>query len=630
MFLLGIRVGAQYIRIAALLAAVPALWAQISPGELSRAHQSFEGALKCVSCHSFGTGGVHLKCLECHSEIRKRLEAKSGYHARIVRGSGAAAANDCARCHAEHNGRTFALVRWRVPMAKFDHRQAGLPLEGRHAALACRQCHQPRFLSDEARRELKQTNLDTTLLGLSPKCGSCHEDIHRGSLGQDCARCHSQDRWKDPPGFLHDKTAFPLTGAHARVRCDGCHKPSPALGNRVQYKNFVFQEFCKSCHADRHGGAFTADCSKCHTTDNWREVHSESTFDHSRTGFPLTGLHRTVACQKCHANSNFRAPVAHARCLDCHQDRHNGQLTARAGGECSACHTESGWKTIRFDAAAHAQTRYPLTGRHMVVACERCHPGRGTAMNFHPASGSCGQCHADRHAGQFAGAPWQNRCERCHEVEGWKIVRYTLAEHARTRFALTGGHRAVACSDCHRETAGVESIRFHGLDQACAGCHRNPHSDAASPALKGNWSCDQCHTPRNWQETTPFDHDRTGFPLLGRHRGAACVGCHKPTTANARRTIDFHTAGRACGSCHADIHAGQFRAEGQEQPDCGRCHTPTNWRAESFDHQKHSTFALTGAHERVPCRLCHAGRDTAAGRVVIYRGTPRRCEACHQ
>lgn len=186
-------------------------------------------------------------------------------------------------------------------------------------------------------------------------------------------------------------------------------------------------------------------------------------------------------------------------------------------------------------------------------------------------------------------------------------MRYTLVDHAKSSFPLAGGHKAVPCADCHHSASAAEPIQYHGLRQECAACHENPHSDAASPALKGNWSCDQCHTARNWRETAPFDHGRTAFPLLGRHRGAPCVGCHKPATANARRTIVFHTAGKECAACHADVHAGQFRGSGQPQPDCGRCHGPTNWRADSFDHQKHSTFSLSGAHERVPCRMCHTG-----------------------
>jgi hypothetical protein len=46
--------------------------AQISPGELSRAHSSLEGPLQCVNCHTFGAGRPQLKCLGCHTEIRER------------------------------------------------------------------------------------------------------------------------------------------------------------------------------------------------------------------------------------------------------------------------------------------------------------------------------------------------------------------------------------------------------------------------------------------------------------------------------------------------------------------------------------------------------------------------------
>jgi cytochrome c553 len=46
--------------------------AQISPGPLSKAHQSISGLTQCTSCHRLGTGGA-LKCLECHAEIQQRL-----------------------------------------------------------------------------------------------------------------------------------------------------------------------------------------------------------------------------------------------------------------------------------------------------------------------------------------------------------------------------------------------------------------------------------------------------------------------------------------------------------------------------------------------------------------------------
>src|SRR5581483_9768063 len=100
----------QY-RCAILLGA--ALWlcltasAQISPGPLSRAHQQLEGVTKCASCHDFGHGSRSFKCLECHAEIRRRVEAHAGYHGRAYKVTAEQA--DCARCHMEHNGQAFAL-----------------------------------------------------------------------------------------------------------------------------------------------------------------------------------------------------------------------------------------------------------------------------------------------------------------------------------------------------------------------------------------------------------------------------------------------------------------------------------------------------------------------------------------
>jgi Class III cytochrome C family len=80
--------------------------AQISPGSLSKPHQSLNGATNCTSCHKFG-GQAALKCLDCHNEISSRVSAHKGLHAtyNIPPGS----SRECARCHSEHNGEDFPL-----------------------------------------------------------------------------------------------------------------------------------------------------------------------------------------------------------------------------------------------------------------------------------------------------------------------------------------------------------------------------------------------------------------------------------------------------------------------------------------------------------------------------------------
>ena len=602
--------------------------AQMSPGDLSQAHKDLEGPLKCVSCHAFGAGAAQLKCLDCHEEIRRRLEEKRGYHARVVKGTLKQASQDCARCHAEHNGRQHQLVRWRTPKARFDHKEAGWALEGKHAPLACEKCHNASKISPEDKATLKRSDLGKSYLGLSQKCTNCHVDEHHNDLGANCLRCHNQETWKAPPGFSHDKSAYTLTGLHQKVGCEKCHKRMPPQGGHVQYKNFGFFETCKSCHKDPHGGSFAGDCQRCHSTNGWKPARpAEGGFDHGKTEYPLKGKHAAVECKKCHKTENFKAKVPHERCIDCHKDQHNGQFLKRDGGECGACHTETGWKPASFTAKDHAKTRYPLLGKHATVACAECHKGTGAATNYHPEFVSCRNCHADRHRGQFAAAPHENRCERCHAEQSWKQARYTPADHLKSKMPLTGAHVAVSCVECHQRAANPEETKFRFGSTRCAECHETPHGTLAEKF----GSCENCHTTRRWKETGPFDHSTTGFALTGKHRGATCTGCHKPEIPGGRKLITFRGTTQQCGACHADVHEGQFQTATERKPDCGRCHTTSNWNPTGFDHQKHSTFSLAGAHELVPCWMCHANRrEVGTRKIVIYRGTPKKCEECHR
>jgi len=97
--------------------------AQISPGPLSKAHQSLSGTSQCASCHQFGTSLPTFKCLDCHKEIAQRLAANHGYHARL--GMSNPNGKDCARCHLEHNGVDFSLIHWEPSQKQFNHQLTG-------------------------------------------------------------------------------------------------------------------------------------------------------------------------------------------------------------------------------------------------------------------------------------------------------------------------------------------------------------------------------------------------------------------------------------------------------------------------------------------------------------------------
>ena len=82
---------------------------------------------------------------------------------------------------------------------------------------------------------------------------------------------------------------------------------------------------------------------------------------------------------------------------------------------CQNCHTPEAWKPIRavpeFD---HNQTKYPLRGMHVSVACTECH----VRPVFTNVGQRCQDCHADTHKRQL-GAD----CEQCHTVNGFSPAR---------------------------------------------------------------------------------------------------------------------------------------------------------------------------------------------------------------
>jgi len=93
-----------------------------------------------------------------------------------------------------------------------------------------------------------------------------------------------------------------------------------------------------------------------------------------------------------------------------------------------------------------------------------------------------------------------------------------------------------------------------------------------------------------------------------------------------------------CGSCHDDVHQGQFLAGSPTTAttparDCEACHRTEGFKKDLlFDHgdARFTTFALEGKHAKVPCAGCHREVTLSqGGRVVRYRPLPRTCEGCH-
>jgi len=608
--------------------------AQISPGPLARAHQSLAGDTNCTKCHEVSTSAPTFKCADCHREIAGELQRNHGLHATYPRSGPKGAA--CVKCHSDHNGVEFNMIRWTPTLQGFDHSKTGYVLDGKHAAVQCKSCHAAQHISAAARPLLVSKDLNRTYFGLSTSCSTCHTDIHQGRFGTECRTCHTTSDWKaaqlQQDHFDHSKTRFPLLGAHKEVACQKCHTPGD--DGKPRYQGIAFAA-CANCHADPHKGEFKQGCDFCHTTVTFKRSRFTTKFDHSTTDFPLVGKHLEVDCVTCHKGPDFHVPIAHKTCEDCHNpDPHGGQFAKRLdGGKCVSCHNEQGWSPSLFTVADHAKSGYPIKFPHEKVTCAGCHIPAGKETRFKIKFAECTDCHKDEHEGQFAAKPWLNRCEQCHNGATFKTSSFTLAKHQQSSFPLTGGHMAVACNECHKPAEASQVALFHFSQLSCTSCHEDIHKGQfvermakAGPGGKAE-GCESCHSTKAWDDLARFDHAQTKFPLLGAHRAVTCAECHKPPNMELKLVhVTFKSAPSACSECHENPHSDQFGARAN---DCASCHNSTKWKPSLFDHDK-TIFPLKGGHENVACAKCHTVKKPVNDVMVLfYKPTPSACSACH-
>jgi hypothetical protein len=512
------------------------LKAQISPGELAKAHEHLEGIHHCLDCHSTGDKISNTKCLDCHKEINERITNKHGYHA-----SAQVKGKQCVECHSDHHGKTFQIIKF--DKDKFDHSLTGFELKEEHAKIKCIECHKREYIKDTP----SQRKQGLTYLGLKPNCLNCHKDYHQQTLSNDCASCHGFEKFKPTVGFDHQKTDFPLQGAHQKVLCIACHKIEPRNGESFQkFSNVPFAK-CTDCHEDVHHNKFGQDCLKCHNVNSFKQATKASTFDHNKTDFPLLGQHQTVDCKSCHKTS-YTDPLNYKHCSDCHKDEHNGQFTATNKlSDCSDCHSNKGFSPSTYTLQKHNQSQYPLNGSHLAVSCNSCHKKTDEWL-FRNIGKTCADCHKDEHAGLMDEKYYPGKkCETCHTVDTWHQPTF---DHKQTDFELLGKHATESCRSCHyvESETGKAEQRFNTLADDCTTCHNDVHLGQFS---KNNTTdCLRCHNNNKW-EITDFDHKKTSFPLEGGHVGVACKECHKEAVNEKGKFIQYKFGEVKCSNCHS-------------------------------------------------------------------------------
>jgi hypothetical protein len=519
---------------------VHSLQAQISPGDLSKAHAALEGMSNCTKCHEIGNKVPDQKCLDCHKEVTKLINQNRGFHV-----SKEVKSKTCVQCHNDHHGRKFEMIRF--DEKNFNHNDAKYELEGRHQRINCRDCHKPDNITDSKIR--KRSN---TFLGLDKDCLTCHDDYHQSTLSDDCRSCHTNfEEFRPAKGFSHDDAAFKLKGAHREVDCKSCHKISTR--NNREYQAFAGIQFkqCVACHQDEHNGQFGNNCTKCHNENSFLSLNNMNDFNHGQTRFPLIGRHVGVNCKLCH-KGRFTAPVRHNACKDCHQDYHKEEfIDEGVSPDCKTCHSiEKPFTFTSYGMDEHNASGFVLEGAHLATPCFACHVSEDK-WTFKSIGKECKNCHDNIHEGYISEKYYpDNTCSSCHNSGTWNEVNF---DHKQTGWELKGKHAETTCRECHfTESPGDETYfqKFSLISTECNQCHNNIHGGQF--VVEGKTDCNRCHSESGSWSADKFEHNQTRFPLEGKHADVACGSCHKAKLdESGDNQIEYKLKRYKCIDCHS-------------------------------------------------------------------------------
>jgi hypothetical protein len=499
---------------------------------------------------------------------------------------------NCKDCH--------STTGWKIDMKtlSFNHSTTKFPLTGQHQAVSCRGCH---------------ASLDFIKTGTA--CVSCHTDMHNQTVGDDCARCHTTNAWiVNNITEIHQRSRFPLVGAHVTADCFACHKNASA--NLLLFGPLGVE--CIDCHAKDYASAanpnhvagnYSKNCTDCHsmTSVSWTGAGINHNF------FPLTAGHAIGNCQECHKTPNYASTSP--ECYSCHASNYNATTnpnhnTIGFSTNCKDCHTTNpGWKPAEY--REHDAKSFPIySGKHNGVwsNCSECHTNPASYAQF-----TCIDCHDhnqpdmnNKHEG-ITGYAWNSpSCLACHptgSAEG-------TFNHATSAFPLTGAHATTDCIKCHANG-------YTGTSPVCYGCHTANYNQAANPNHAGTGiptDCGSCHTTvPGWKPATFAIHNNY-YVLAGAHVSVDCNTCHNG---------NYNNTPNLCFGCHADKYnqsTNPNHTAANFPTTCETCHSQTAWTPSTFNHN--NVYPLTGAHAAIAgnCFGCHQGN---------YTNTPNTCEGCH-
>jgi hypothetical protein len=236
----------------------------------------------------------------------------------------------CTDCH------TTADWKKLLSPMNFDHAKTSFALYGEHRNTACKNCHSTLRFSETPRN-----------------CISCHQaDFdaavvinHRmAGFSTDCVQCHRFEGASWQASFDHQKTQFPIRGAHDAVACVTCHTKNRFRGTPIECVRCHETEYLAAKNPDHKSAGFSSDCAVCHRARTWIPAVF---FPHG--AFPI-------------AAGDRHSPGVWNSCSDCHPSQ-----PAYSSFECINCHAH---QKSRMDQQ-HSDIQGYL---YQSTSCYRCHP----------------------------------------------------------------------------------------------------------------------------------------------------------------------------------------------------------------------------------------------------------------
>lgn len=258
-----------------------------------------------------------------------------------------------------------------------------------------------------------------------------------------------------------------------------------------------------------------------------------------------------------------------------------------------------------------------LAGLMLAAGCQSAHSD-AAAVETVPGQ-SCFGCHT--HEFINSSKPphkvlaFSQACATCHSQDAWHPA--TGFDHQEI-WPLTGAHVGPACASCHGDFQAQ-------LDPACVACHLDDYNGAKAPnhlAQNTPKTCQNCHSTTAWKPALTIDHDQF-YPLTGKHKAAACEGCHKTQGVKPPKV---------CSGCHQQDYDASTNPNHKAlglPATCETCHNTADWKPAGFPNHQ---FPITYGKHKLTCAQCHTNPADFAAFSCISGGchTASKTNSKHQ